>query len=64
MAVASANKVARFRALHEKGGAFLMPNFWDAGSARILEGLGYGALASTSAGFALERGLCPDEGPQ
>jgi len=56
MAVASADKVARFRALHEKGGAFLMPNFWDAGSARILEGLGYGALASTSAGFALTKG--------
>ncbi len=56
MALASADKIARFRALHRKGAAFLIPNFWDAGSARILEGLGYEALASTSAGFALTKG--------
>lgn len=53
---APADKVARFRALHTKGAAFLIPNFWDAGSARILEGLGYAALASTSSGFALTKG--------
>jgi 2-methylisocitrate lyase-like PEP mutase family enzyme len=38
-----------------------MPNFWDAGSARILEGLGFEALATTSAGFALTKGR-PDYG--
>lgn len=53
---APAEKTARFRALHAKGNAFLFPNFWDAGSARILEGLGFSALASTSAGFALTKG--------
>lgn len=55
------DKVDRFRAMHKKGTAFLMPNFWDAGSARILEGLGFAALATTSAGFALTRGR-PDYG--
>lgn len=53
---ATAEKIARFRALHVKGAAFLIPNFWDAGSARILEGLGFPALASTSSGFALTKG--------
>ena len=56
MTVAPVEKIARFRALHEKGAAFLFPNFWDAGSARILEGLGFAALASTSSGFALTKG--------
>jgi 2-methylisocitrate lyase-like PEP mutase family enzyme len=45
-------KAERFRALHERAGAFLIPNPWDAGSARLLEGLGFEALATTSAGFA------------
>lgn len=58
---ASAEKVARFRALHEKGAAFLIPNFWDAGSAKVLESLGFDALASTSVGFALTKGR-PDYG--
>lgn len=53
---APVEKIACFRALHKKGAAFLFPNFWDAGSARILEGLGFGALASTSSGFALTKG--------
>ncbi len=56
MSAASAEKVAKFRSLHEKGAAFLFPNFWDAGSAKILEGLGFDALASTSSGFALTKG--------
>ena len=56
MTVASAAKVEKFRALHRKGAAFLFPNFWDAGSAKILEGLGFEALASTSSGFALTKG--------
>jgi 2-methylisocitrate lyase-like PEP mutase family enzyme len=40
-----------FRALHE-GGCFVIPNPWDAGTVRALEGLGFQALATTSAGFA------------
>ena len=48
-------KAARFRALHE-GDAFVMPNPWDAGSARLLEALGFRALASTSSGFAFTLG--------
>jgi 2-methylisocitrate lyase-like PEP mutase family enzyme len=47
----TAEKRAAFRKLHEEG-CFIMPNAWDAGSARILESLGFEALASTSAGFA------------
>jgi 2-methylisocitrate lyase-like PEP mutase family enzyme len=38
--------------LHEKGAGFVIPNFWDQGSARLLEHLGFKALASSSAGFA------------
>ncbi len=49
---------ARFRALHERG-CFVIPNPWDVGSARVLERLGFEALATTSAGFAFSRGL-PD----
>ena len=41
-----------FRALHARQGLFVMPNPWDAGSARLLAGLGFEALATTSAGFA------------
>ena len=41
----------RFRELHAAG-CFVMPNPWDVGSARLLEGLGFPALATTSAGFA------------
>ena len=48
-------KAARFRALHE-GEAFVMPNPWDAGSARTLAALGFEALATTSAGFAMTLG--------
>jgi 2-methylisocitrate lyase-like PEP mutase family enzyme len=44
-----------FRALHE-GEAFVIPNPWDAGSARVLEGLGFRALATTSSGFAFTLG--------
>ncbi len=46
-----AQKRAAFRALHEDG-CFILPNPWDAGSARMLQHLGFKALASTSAGFA------------
>jgi 2-methylisocitrate lyase-like PEP mutase family enzyme len=48
-------KAEKFRALHE-GEPFLIPNPWDAGSARILEALGFEALATTSGGFAMTLG--------
>lgn len=48
-------KAAEFRALHE-GEAFLLPNPWDAGSARVLAALGFKALATTSSGFAFTLG--------
>ncbi len=48
---------ARFRALHERPGAFIIPNPWDVGTARILACLGFEALATTSAGLAFSRGV-------
>lgn len=48
-------KAEAFKALHA-GDAFLIPNPWDAGSARVLEGLGFKALATTSSGFAFTLG--------
>jgi 2-methylisocitrate lyase-like PEP mutase family enzyme len=50
-----AEKAAAFRALHESG-TFVIPNPWDAGSARVLEALGFEALATTSSGFAFTLG--------
>ena len=50
-----ARKAEAFRALHE-GPAFVLPNPWDAGSARALEALGFPALATTSSGFAFTLG--------
>ena len=46
------NKAARFRELHARPTAFIIPNPWDAGSARILEHMGFEALATTSVGYA------------
>src|ERR1700722_12943456 len=48
-----------FRDLHAGPDTFVIPNPWDAGSARILSGLGFRALATTSAGIAYDLGL-PD----
>src|SRR5687767_10932351 len=50
----------RFRALHE-GEPFVIPNPWDAGSARVLEGLGFRALATTSSAFAFTLGRSDGE---
>jgi 2-methylisocitrate lyase-like PEP mutase family enzyme len=50
-----AEKAQAFQALHE-GGPFVIPNPWDAGSARMLEALGFKALATTSGGFAFTLG--------
>jgi len=46
------DKATAFRALHEREGAFIIPNPWDAGTARLLEALGFEAVASTSLGLA------------
>lgn len=48
MAASQADKAAKFRALHERPGAFVIPNPWDGGSARLLAGLGFEALATSS----------------
>jgi len=55
-----AGKAAAFRALHE-GQAFVIPNPWDAGSARVLAALGFQALATTSSGFAFTQGRLDGE---
>ena len=51
-----ADKAAQFQALHQRTGAFLIPNPWDPGSARILAGLGFEALATSSAASAASMG--------
>jgi 2-methylisocitrate lyase-like PEP mutase family enzyme len=56
------SKAARFRALHEGPRPFVIPNPWDAGSAKILAGLGFEALATTSAGLAFSLGRPDAEG--
>ena len=49
-------KFEQFKALHFSDAAFVMPNPWDAGSARILTSMGFAALATTSAGYAFSVG--------
>lgn len=49
-------KAEAFRALHRRGAAFVLANAWDVGSARMMAGLGFEALATTSAGFAFSQG--------
>ncbi len=51
-----AERGAAFRALHFREGAFILPNPWDVGTARLLAHLGFEALATTSAGFAASVG--------
>ncbi len=55
------DKARQFQALHERAGAFVIPNPWDAGSARLLAGLGFEALATTSSGFANAHGRVDGE---
>src|SRR5262245_51266111 len=52
MAASQSDKATRFRALHQGPGAFLIPNPWDAGSARLLATLGFQALATSSGACA------------
>src|SRR5580700_10101453 len=51
-----AEKGLAFRALHERDKAFIVPNPWDVGTARLLAHLGFEALATTSAGYAFSVG--------
>jgi 2-methylisocitrate lyase-like PEP mutase family enzyme len=62
MQSSQSDKARTFRALHERPGAFVMPNPWDVGTARILAGLGFEALATTSAGLAFGLGRRDGEG--
>jgi len=50
------DKAAIFRQLHERPGVFVMPNPWDAGSAKLLSGMGFEALATSSAASAMALG--------
>ncbi len=56
MPTSQAEKGDRFRALHARPGAFVIPNPWDAGTASILTALGFEALTTTSAGLAFTLG--------
>jgi 2-methylisocitrate lyase-like PEP mutase family enzyme len=56
MTVTREQKYTAFRELHERSGAFVIPNPWNAGTARILTALGFEALATTSAGYAFSAG--------
>ena len=56
MPVSQREKGERFQALHARPGAFVIPNPWDAGTARILAALGFEALTTTSAGLAFALG--------
>jgi len=51
-----AEKARAFRALHERAGVFIMPNPWDAGTAKLFASLGFEALATTSLGVAASLG--------
>lgn len=62
MSVSQSVKAERFKALHERQGAFVIPNPWDAGSAKILAHLGFEALTTTSAGLAFALGRRDHDG--
>ena len=62
MRVSQAEKAKRFEALHRRAGAFVIPNPWDAGTARILTNLGFEALTTTSAGLAFTLGRRDGDG--
>jgi 2-methylisocitrate lyase-like PEP mutase family enzyme len=55
--VSQAEKARAFRALHARDRAFIIPNPWDPGTARLLASLGFEALATTSAGYAFSQGV-------
>ena len=55
------SKCYEFARLHQQAGAFVIPNPWDTGSARLLQGFGFKALATTSAGLAYTLGRADGE---
>src|SRR5260370_34594851 len=55
------DKAIRFRALHETPGIFVIPNVWDGGSASVMAGLGFEALATSSAACAATLGKLDGE---
>ena len=55
------DKGRAFRALHERDTAFIIPNPWDIGTARLLAHLGFEALATTSMGYAFSVGQRHDD---
>src|SRR5690349_6222294 len=63
MNASAQQKRAAFRSLHERG-CFVIPNPWDVGSAKMLEGLGFKALATTSSGFAWSQGRADSTVPR
>jgi len=62
MPATQSEKAKRFQALHHRPGAFVIPNPWDAGTARILTSLGFEALTTTSAGLAFVLGKHDGDG--
>src|SRR6516165_4063369 len=56
MTATQSEKALQFKKLHQRAGAFLIPNAWDAGSARILAGLGFEAFATSSGATAATYG--------
>ena len=62
MPITQADKAKTFQALHARAGAFVIPNPWDAGTARILTHLGFSALTTTSAGLAFALGRRDGDG--
>jgi 2-methylisocitrate lyase-like PEP mutase family enzyme len=61
-AILQSIKATAFKMLHERNDIFIVPNAWDAGSAKMLTGLGFEALATTSAGLAFALGKPDGEG--
>ncbi|BAU53465.1 isocitrate lyase/PEP mutase family protein [Mucilaginibacter gotjawali] len=59
---AQLTKAQAFKDLHERAGIFVVPNPWDAGSAKMLQSIGFKALATTSAGLAFSLGKADGEG--
>src|SRR5256885_14345881 len=55
------DKAMRFQALHESPGIFVIPNVWDGGSASVMAGLGFEALATSSAACAATLGKLDGE---
>lgn len=62
MGLSQAEKANQFQALHSRPGAFVIPNPWDAGTARLLTSLGFEALTTTSAGLAFTLGRRDGDG--